>query len=130
MERHARHERSEFSTDGKHEKLAEAIFSESPKLYCWIVEVDNDVTGYCTFTIDFSSWSASHYLHLDCLYFDLPWRGKGLGKRLMEKLKSYATERQCANIQWQTPDFNVDAIRFYEKLGAESKSKVRFTWTV
>ncbi|MBL4707385.1 MAG: hypothetical protein JKY48_02970 [Flavobacteriales bacterium] len=32
-------------------------------------------------------------------------------------------------IQWQTPDFNVDAIRFYKRRGATSKLKGRFFWT-
>jgi hypothetical protein len=33
---------------------------------------------------------------------------------------------KCNHIQWQTPDFNKRAIKFYERIGGISKSKERY----
>jgi RimJ/RimL family protein N-acetyltransferase len=37
-----------------------------------------------------------------------------------------ALNLSCVNVQWQTPTWNEPAIRFYQRLGAKSKQKVRF----
>ena len=57
-------------------------------------------------------------------------RGKGLGKEVMVHIWTFAKAENCINIQWQTPDFNEQAIGFYKKLGAVSKTKERFFWLV
>ena len=33
---------------------------------------------------------------------------------------------RCSHIQWQTPEFNKRAIKFYDRIGAQSKSKMRY----
>jgi hypothetical protein len=42
-------------------------------------------------------------------------------------LRDIAREKNCVNIQWQTPVFNKRAIKFYNRIGATGKDKVRFT---
>ncbi|MBC9796458.1 GNAT family N-acetyltransferase [Sinomicrobium weinanense] len=56
--------------------------------------------------------------------------GKGVGKQFMEQIKEYATSENCTIIQWQTPNFNIEAIHFYHKLGAIPKNKERFFWHI
>lgn len=41
---------------------------------------------------------------------------------------TYAKELNLSEIQWQTPNENIDAIRFYKKIGAQDKNKKRFFW--
>jgi len=48
----------------------------------------------------------------------------------MGKIKAYGKAINCSEIQWQTPDFNKEAIDFYKKLGADSKTKERFNWKI
>jgi ribosomal protein S18 acetylase RimI-like enzyme len=45
---------------------------------------------------------------------------------MMDKLKAIAKERNCVNVQWQTPIFNERAIKFYHRIGATGKEKLRF----
>jgi hypothetical protein len=65
---HAAYEESPFEDEDHSKKLADAIFGCPKRLHCWVVQYENDIVGYVTFTIDFSTWRASRYLHLDCLY--------------------------------------------------------------
>jgi len=71
----------------------------------------------------------SYYMYLDCLFVKEGFRGKRIGVLLMEKAKVYALENDCSTMEWQTPSFNEDAIRFYYRLGAKSKAKERFVFT-
>ncbi|MFT5917067.1 MAG: hypothetical protein ACI81T_003581, partial [Bacteroidia bacterium] len=45
---------------------------------------------------------------------------------LIRRIQSEAKKLNCSLIQWQTPDFNTRAMKFYKRIGASSKSKERF----
>jgi ribosomal protein S18 acetylase RimI-like enzyme len=53
-------------------------------------------------------------------------RWQGLGEQLIREVAKLAIEKNCVNVQWQTPDWNLGAMNFYKRLGATSKNKVRF----
>ena len=72
-----------------------------------------------------STWNASQYVCMDCLYLTESRRGNGFGKLLLEEVKRYAVHENCKEIQWQTPGSNVEAIKFYQREGAVIKTKVR-----
>jgi GNAT superfamily N-acetyltransferase len=60
------------------------------------------------------------YVHPGWAYFDLVWvredlRGKGLGRKLMEKIEDESQKRGCHSVYLWTQDF--EAPGFYEKLG-------------
>lgn len=129
-ELHAYFENAAFDTFNKEESLLKYLFDYNNSIKCLVVENDNRIVGYATFMKQFSTWDASFYVYLDCLFFKEEVRGKGLGTKLMNKIKIYAKSENCKNIQWQTPDFNEKAITFYRKFGAESKTKERFNWSV
>lgn len=74
----------------------------------------------------FSTWDAAFYVYMDCLYLLDEWRGFGMGESLIEKIKEESKKLDCSLIQWQTPNFNTRAIKFYNRIGAYSKTKERF----
>jgi len=125
-QKHAEYEKASFNPVGKEGNLKKALFSDPPKLFCLVVEVNEIIVGYASYTIDFSTWDASVFMHMDCLYLDEEARGFGIGKILIEKLKQIAKDKNCINIQWQTPVFNERAIEFYRRIGGTGKNKVRF----
>jgi GNAT superfamily N-acetyltransferase len=63
---------------------------------------------------------------MDCLYLSEICRGKGIGTDIMERIRKIAKEKNCVNIQWQTPEYNAMAIKFYVGLGSIGKQKMRF----
>lgn len=123
---HAEYEKSEYSVDGKEDGLREGIFGKSKRLHVWIVEVKGKAEGFTSFSFDFSTWDASSFLYMDCLYLNEICRGKGIGTEIMNRIRQVAKEKNCVNIQWQTPEFNAMAIRFYVGLGSVGKQKMRF----
>ena len=123
---HADYERSEYHENGQAGRLREALFGPHPRLHGWGVESGNQLVGFMTVTIDYATWTADFFLHMDCLYLDEDFRKQGLGRKLIEELKKFGREKKIDLIQWQTPTHNVDAIRFYEKMGAHSKDKKRY----
>ena len=123
---HAEYEKAEYSLANKGSLLSQHLFKTEPSLNCLVAEDSGILVGYATFMKQFSTLNASFYLYLDCLFLQRRYRGLGLGRQLMEKVKEYALGENCIEIQWQTPIFNKNAIDFYKRLGAVSKSKERF----
>lgn len=123
---HADFEQAAYDPVHKAELLAKFLFGQHPSLQCFVVVQENSIVGYATFMKQFSTWDADFYLYLDCLFLKEHTRGQGLGRRLMEKITSYAKNVNCERIEWQTPTFNQKAIDFYQNLGGVSKTKERF----
>ena len=107
----------------KRERLSSALFSASPRLYAWVVEQHGELVGYATATQEFSTWDATSFLHLDCLYLREEARGTGLGRHLVLEIAWLACHLGCVNMQWQTPEWNEHAIRFYQRHGKFSIGK-------
>ena len=124
--KHAEYERADYNTDNKEQLTEKHLFGKTPALYCLVVEADSAVIGYATYMKQYSTWDAEYYVYIDCLYLLDEWRGLRLGEKLIEKIKEESKILGCSLIQWQTPDFNVRAIKFYKRIGATSKNKERF----
>src|SRR5438874_28338 len=82
--------------------------------------------GFALFFHNYSTFLAQPGLYLEDLYVLESHRGKGIGKSLLVNLAKIAVERNCGRLEWAVLDWNVDAIGFYEKLGAKPNSE----WTV
>jgi ribosomal protein S18 acetylase RimI-like enzyme len=123
---HAEFEQAEYSTHGKDEKLKNYLFGEQPACFCLVVEMDGGVVGYATYSKEFSTWDAGFYIHMDCLFLRPHARSLGIGEQLVKMIVQEARELQCHIVQWQTPKFNTQAIKFYKRTGAIEKEKMRF----
>ena len=122
---HATYERSSFHPAGKEEALARMLFAPEARLRCLFAEMDNRIIGYATFSVEVSTWDADRYMHMDCLFLRPEARSKGIGRALMRRIAQEALAQGVKRMQWQTSSFNVDAIRFYDRLGPEKKEKFR-----
>jgi GNAT superfamily N-acetyltransferase len=127
---HARFERAHHVIDGKEAALTEALFGDTPKLSAWVAIVDGKPVGFATATEDFSTWAAAPFLHMDCLFVTQRHRGGGLGAALLHAVARDARDRGLGEVQWQTPAWNADACRFYQRHGAIAVPKFRFCLTL
>lgn len=125
-EAHASYEKVAYDPSGKKEKLNKALFGGQQKLNVWIIEIEGKAEGFTSYTFDFSTWDAAPFLYVDCLYLSENCRSKGIGAEIMRRIRAVARENNCINIQWQTPEFNARAIKFYVGLGSTGKQKMRF----
>lgn len=124
---HATYERLPYSADGHAQRLYAAL--ASGHLHAWLLmdgEGGNAV-GYASATLDFATLSGQRFAHMDCLYLAPTARGQGGGQLLVQAVLAFARGQGCRTLQWQTPDWNVDAIRFYARLGATASPKQRYT---
>ena len=123
---HALYEKAPYEPAGKAEALSQALFSAPPRLHAWVAEAAGELVGYATATVEFSTWQAGEFLHMDCLFVRAGRRGGGTGAALLQAVGDFARHTGCLEIQWQTPAWNVDAARFYGRFGAVEKAKRRF----
>jgi len=91
-----------------------------------IAEDGGQPVGFALFFHSFSTFLAQPGLYLEDLFVVPARRGAGIGRALLERLAQVAVDRGCGRLEWAVLDWNKDAIRFYERLGAKPNSE----WTV
>lgn len=127
---HAEYERSAYDSNNKLERLEEALFAPVPKLYCLVAESNGELIGYATYMEQYATWDAATYIYMDCLFIKESARGLRIGEKLVKRMEKEGRALDCTLMQWQTPDFNTRAMKFYHRIGASSKSKERFFLTI
>ncbi len=100
-------------------RLREQLFGPRPAAEV-ILAFDTDGTpmGFALFFQNFSTFLARPGIYLEDLYVRPPFRGRGLGRALLERIARLAVERGCGRFEWAVLDWNESAIGFYKKLGA------------
>ncbi|MES2525316.1 MAG: GNAT family N-acetyltransferase [Gemmatimonadota bacterium] len=106
--------------------LDEALFGTRAYAEVVIAERDGDAAGFALFFHNFSTFLARPGIYLEDLFVRPEHRGHGVGKTLLQHLAALAVARGCGRLEWSVLDWNVDAIGFYESLGAKPQSE----WTV
>ncbi len=106
--------------------LDQSLFGANSQVYCLIAELENEVTGFAVWHLNYSTWLGKHGIYLEDLYIDPKYRGQGHGKALLRKLAQICVERGYKRLQWWVLDWNQSAIDFYKSIGAEPMDQ----WTV
>jgi GNAT superfamily N-acetyltransferase len=122
MARHeAEYERMTDHFTATEQRLREALFGSAPAaevLLAWDDD-DHEPVGFALFFTTFSTYSAQRGLYLEDLFVEAPWRGRGVGRKLLAHLAALALERGHHGITWSVFKWNDPAIRFYRGTGAE-----------
>ena len=100
------------------ETLAPHLFGERPVVESVVAEAAGGVVGFALFFTNFSTFLAKPGLYLEDLYVQPAFRGAGIGKALLSHLGALAVARDYGRFEWSVLDWNANAIRFYEKMGA------------
>jgi len=123
---HAQYEKAEIDTASLERALGACLFSPRPRASCVIASAHDALIGYATWSLEFSTWRATDYAHMDCLFVRAESRNGGVGRLLLDAVRRDAAAAGCTWIEWQTPAWNDGAIRFYERCGAVAMPKIRF----
>ncbi len=108
------------------EKLRPQLFGEKPVAEAIVAEVpaasvaagESPVVAFALFFTNFSTFLAQPGLYLEDLYVKPAHRGQGIGRAVLTRLGRLAAERGYGRFEWSVLDWNENAIRFYEKMGA------------
>ena len=84
-----------------------------------IAEYDGNFAGQALFFNNFSTFLGKPGIYLEDLVVRPKYRGKGIGKALLQKIIDLAKERDYGRVEWSVLDWNEPAIKFYQNIGAE-----------
>jgi GNAT superfamily N-acetyltransferase len=98
--------------------LAQTLFGDRPAAEVLLAEEGGRAVGFALFFQNYSTFLGKPGLYLEDLFVEPAFRGKGLGKQLLQAIARLAVERGCGRFEWAVLDWNEPAIGFYRSLGA------------
>ena len=115
----------------EYEKRLDEVVATEKDLEKWIFDKnqaevifaleDGKEIGFALFFLSFSTYLGNVNLHLEDLFIDPEYRGKGYGKALLKKLAKIVVERGYGRFEWTCLSWNKPSIDFYLALGATQK---------
>ena len=95
---------------------------ENPKLTYLIVEVEGNAVGFAELREGkkIECMEGKNAIEIQRIYVIEPMKSKGIGKSLIEKCCEIGREKGYANIWLGVWDKNVEAQKFYEKIGMQN----------
>ena len=121
----AEYERLSHECEATEELLRESLFGAAPAAEVTLALVGDQPAGFALWFRSYSTFLARPGIYLEDLFVFPEFRGRGVGKLLLTTLARTAVERGYGRLEWAVLDWNVDAIGFYESLGARPNSE----WT-
>jgi len=118
IRRLAAYERMSNEVVAEESLLRQTLFGERRFAEVVIASYDGEAAGFALFFHNFSTFLGRPGIYLEDLFVAPETRGRGIGRALLSSLAKLAVERGCGRLEWAVLDWNVDAIAFYERLGA------------
>lgn len=121
------HNQEQYVLTNKKEMLISG-FGDKPKFEALIAEYNGKVSGFISYTWNYSIWLGGEYMNIDDVFILEEYRGKKIGEHLMKNAKQVCKTKNVSRIRWEVERDNLSAIKFYERLGAEMYTKGVFKW--
>jgi GNAT superfamily N-acetyltransferase len=118
----AEYEKLRHEVVASEQSLHNALFGPKPSAEAVIARDGGTPAGFALFFHNFSTFIGKPGLYLEDLFVLPEFRGRSIGKALLQYLAQLAVQRECARFEWAVLDWNRPARDFYESLGAEPKS--------
>jgi GNAT superfamily N-acetyltransferase len=122
----SRFEKLEHEVTMTEELLAENLFGPHRYAETLIAEDEGSPIGFALFFHTFSTFLGKPGLYLEDLFVVPEQRSHGVGRALLKELARVALERGCGRLEWAVLNWNREAVKFYDRLGARPNSE----WTV
>ena len=115
----AEYEHLEDQVTATEETLLASLFGDPPAAEALLAFEDDNPAGFAVYFHTYSTFLARRSMYLEDIYVSPEYRRRGLGTLLLRRVAAIAVERDCGRFEWIALDWNTDAHRFYEGLGAE-----------
>nr|XP_056719511.1 thialysine N-epsilon-acetyltransferase-like [Euleptes europaea] len=111
------------------EALMEAGFGKNPRFECFVAEVPpqqkskegHTLIGYVLSVYTYSTWKGRN-LYMDNLYVMPEFRGKSIGKMLLNRATEAAWRKGCSQLRMHVSSEKPENITFLDKHGGEDLS--------
>lgn len=87
------------------------------RIYGLIAFDGEQAVGMTHYLFHPSTWSESDVCYLEDLVVDKAYRGKSIGRALIEAVYAAADEAGCPDVYWLTQHFNSVGRRLYDRVG-------------
>lgn len=104
--------------------LAGALFGNRPVAEAVLAEVDGRSAGFALYYPTYSTVLGREGMHLEDLYVSEEYRGRGVGRVLLDHLAQLAVQRGCARLEWWVLRTNEPALRFYRSMQARGLDEI------
>ena len=115
----AEYEKLSHQVTGSVAELRSHLFGERPYAQAIVAEVDQQVVGFALFFYNYSTFLTKPGIYLEDLFVLPDYRRLGIGTTLLTHLAQRAVAEGCGRLEWSVLDWNVSAIAFYERMGAD-----------
>lgn len=88
----------------------------------------NEFIGMATCFVNFSTFKVKPYINVHDLVVVKPYRSKGVGRQLLEKIIDIARERNYCRVTLEVRDDNKNAQGLYRSLGFEDCDPPMYYW--
>ena len=99
--------------------LRESLFGPNPAAEAALGFAGDYPAGFALFYHNYSTFLGRRGMYLEDIFVLPEHRRKGLGTLLLKHVAGVAVERGCGRFEWSVLDWNQNAARFYQDLGAE-----------
>jgi GNAT superfamily N-acetyltransferase len=96
------------------------IFGKDKFVEVWLAEINDEQVGQVFFFRNYSTFLAKPGFYIEDIYVRPQFRGKGVGKKLLNKVIELAKEKNYGRVEWCVLNWNEPAIKFYKNIGAVS----------
>lgn len=114
----AEYEKLSHEVDATEGAIADALFSDPPRLYCDIADWEGEPAGLAVWFLNFSTFRGRPGIYVEDIFVRPAHRGRGIGRALMAQLARRCVARGYARCEWAVLDWNAPSIAFYKSIGA------------
>jgi len=93
-------------------------FGPRPAFFGIVAELEGQVIGYLLYHSGYDTDYAVRLLHVVDLYVEERFRGRGVGRALMQEAATRGRQEGAKGLIWSVFSANRRAAEFYERLGA------------
>lgn len=106
-------------------QISTALFGESPTVHGHVAESGGQIAAIALWFVNFSTWDGAGGIYLEDLFVRPEFRRRGLARALLGALASECLQRGYTRLTWAVLNWNADAIRLYDEIGAQPQHE----WT-
>jgi ribosomal protein S18 acetylase RimI-like enzyme len=108
-------------------RLTEGLRSH-PKSIILLARIDSTYVGMLTAFENFSTFAAQPAINIHDLFVQKAYRGKGVGRKLMNAIIEEARQRKCSRLTLEVRKDNCRAQQLYQSLGFDEAPNQMLFW--